>query len=828
MRYILLSISLLCAFSFQAQSLRKEFLLEKNWKFSRTDDANAVKPAFDDASWQSVTVPHDWAISGPFDGNADVQNVAIIQDGETEASLKSGRTGGLPFIGIGWYRLKFDAPDFDSGKHADIIFDGAMSNARVYLNGKEVGYWPYGYNSFHFDITPYLKSKDNVLAVRLENFPESSRWYPGAGLYRNVHVVITEKTHVPVWGTYITTPVVKAEYAKVKLKTKVDYAGKLPDNLRITTEIKDPRGIAVCRTESGVLTEYDDNAFEQNLTIIEPKLWSVESPTLYTAISTLYVNGKAVDEYSTRFGVRQLDIIPDKGMFLNGKPIKFQGVCNHHDLGPLGAAINVSALRRQLTILKDMGCNAIRTSHNMPAPELVRLCDEMGFMMMVEAFDEWQFAKCKNGYNRYFNEWAEKDMVNMLHQFRNNPSVVMWSIGNEVPGQASPAGVKTGRFLQDICHREDPTRKVTFGIDQGENAIKNHFASMIDVIGFNYRLPFYLPAYNTLAQSIVLGSETASTLSARGVYKFPVVRKNNAHYPDGQMSSYDVEHPWWSNLPEDDAVFHDDYPWCIGEFVWTGFDYLGEPTPYSNWPNHSSHFGIIDLAGIPKDRFYLYRSHWKPEEETLHILPHWNWKGREGEITPIFVYTNYPTAELFINGKSQGKRTKDESVTEANSNTEEAQKSFSRQKRYRLMWMDVKYEPGTVKVVAYDKTGKAVAEREIHTAGKPHHLVLKADRTQLSPDGKDLAFITVSAVDKDGNLCPDAADLVSFSVKGAGSYRAAANGDATCLDIFHKPQMHLFGGQLVAIVQSGENAGKISFEAKTAGVSSGKLELTVE
>ncbi|GHT63561.1 beta-galactosidase [Bacteroidia bacterium] len=825
MKVKLLFVLLLGASLVGTAQTRTEVLLEKNWKFSRTDAVEAVRPEFDDSKWQTVNVPHDWAIYGPFDGNADVQNVAIVQDGETKASLKAGRTGGLPFIGVGWYRVKFQAPGFGSGKKASILFDGAMSNARVYLNGQEVGYWPYGYNSFHFDISPYLKEKDNVLAVRLENFESSSRWYPGAGIYRNVHLVITEDVHIPVWGTQLTTPVVERDFAKVKLKTKVEYPGALPAKLSLVTEIKDGQQKMVSRGET-VLTKYDNRTFEQDLVVETPRLWSPATPDLYIAESKLYADGKLKDTYTTRFGIRKLEIIPDKGMFLNGEVIKFRGVCNHHDLGPLGAAINVSALRRQLMILKDMGCNAIRTSHNMPAPELVALCDEMGFMMMIEPFDEWDRAKCRNGYNLYFKDWAEKDMVNMLHNYRNNASVVMWSLGNEIPGQGTPAGARTARFLQDICHREDPARPCTMGIDNVEGAIKSHLASTLDVAGFTYRLQFYQKAYEELPQRIVLGSETASTISSRGVYHFPAARTTGQKYDDGQCSSYDLGDPGWSNLPDDDFVQHDDYPWCIGEFVWTGFDYLGEPTPYyNNWPNHSSMFGIIDLAGIPKDRYYLYRSHWNPTEETLHILPHWTWPGREGETTPVFVYTNYPSAELFVNGKSQGRVTKDESMTEAKTNSDEARQQLLRQRRYRLMWPDVKYEPGTLKVVAYDANGKSVAETELHTAGKPHHLELTADRTILDANGKDLSFITVKVVDRDGNLCPDAANSIRFKITGAGNYRAAANGDATNIEQFHLPTMSVFKGMLVAIVQSAEQPGKIQFEAEGKGLKKAALIL---
>lgn len=816
----------LCCLATLNAQVRQEFRLEKGWKFTRDDNPGFSATEFNDAAWQNVTVPHDWAIYGPFSSRNDVQEVAIAQDGQTEALEHAGRTGGLPFVGTGWYRTQFRLPGFTEGKKATILFDGAMSNARVYVNGHEAGYWPYGYNSFHFDITPYVKNGENTLAVRLENYPESSRWYPGAGLYRNVHVIVTGNAHIPAWGTYVTTPVITPGFAKVNLKTTVVRPSSVAaEKYNVVTEIKDKDNRTVA-TESTSLSEYDGNVAEQTLIVNNPELWDTETPVLYTAVTKLYEGDVLKDEYATRFGIRSIEIVPDKGFFLNGKRTVFKGVCLHHDLGPLGGAVNEAAIRRQLRILKDMGCNAIRTSHNMPAPELVRLCDEAGMMVMAETFDEWKNPKCKNGYNLYFDAWAEKDLTNLIRHYRNNPSVVMWCIGNEVPDQHIEGGPKVSRFLQDICHREDPTRPVTQGMDQPQAVINNNFAAVMDVAGFNYRPHMYPEAYKKLPQQIVLGSETASTVSSRGVYKFPVERKAMAKYDDHQSSSYDVEHCGWSNVPEDDFIQHEDLPYCIGEFVWTGFDYLGEPTPYyTDWPSHSSLFGIIDLAGIPKDRYYLYRSHWNKEKETLHILPHWNWKGREGETTPVFVYTNYPSAELFINGKSQGKRTKDLSVTVENSGSKEDAASLKRLKRYRLMWMDTKYEPGTVKVVAYDKDGQAVAEKEIRTAGKPHHIELCADRTQLDADGKDLSFITVKVVDKDGNLCPDDSRLISFKVKGAGSYRAAANGDAACTYIFHEPRMPLFSGMLTAIVQSGEKPGAIVFEASAKGVKGASLKL---
>lgn len=812
---------------------RSEFLLEKGWKFTRQDNAEFVNPVFDDSRWQSVTVPHDWAIYGPFSAQNDKQEVAIAQDGQQEAMEHAGRTGGLPFVGVGWYRTAFEAPAFAAGKKAFVQFDGAMSQAQVYLNGQKVGYWPYGYNSFYFDISKFMKpGEKNILAIRLENLPESSRWYPGAGLYRNVRILITEDAHIPVWGTYVTTPEVNREFAKVKVQTEVTLPdGADPAGYNLTTRLMNPNGEVITQLNTPLVQlPYNDGKVTQEFIIQKPALWSPDMPALYTAESRLLAGSELKDLYTTPFGIRSIEIIPGKGFYLNGERTVFKGVCNHHDLGPLGAAVNDAAIRRQIRILQDMGCNAIRTSHNMPAPELVKACDEMGMMLMAESFDEWNVAKCKNGYNLYFEEWAEKDLVNLVRHYRNNPSVVMWCIGNEVPNQWREGDGKIARFLQDICHREDPTRPVTQGMDAPDAVVNNNFAAVMDVAGFNYRPFRYQVNYKKLPQEIILGSETASTVSSRGVYKFPVERKAMAVYDDHQSSSYDVEHCGWSNLPEDDFIQHEDLPYCIGEFVWTGFDYLGEPTPYyTNWPSHSSLFGIIDLAGIPKDRYYLYRSHWNKTAKTLHILPHWTWPGREGEVTPVFVYTNYPSAELFINGKSQGKRTKDLSIGIDSSYTEAAQKSFERQKRYRLMWMDTRYEPGTLKVVAYDKAGNAVAEQEVYTAGKPHHIELSADRTRLQADGKDLAFINVRVVDKNGNLCPDDTRKIRFKVRGAGTYRAAANGNSASLESFQAPEMSLFSGQLTAIVQTAEQQpGPIYFEASAPGVKGAELEFISE
>ncbi|MFK8266906.1 DUF4982 domain-containing protein [Capnocytophaga cynodegmi] len=801
--------------------------LEKNWKFTREDNKNFSQISVNDKKWQNVVVPHDWAIYGPFDIENDVQRTAIKQDGQVAPIEHSGRTGGLPFVGVGWYRTSFDVADFNADKKVFIKFDGAMSNAEVFVNGQKAGQWHHGYNTFFLDVTPFVKAKNNSLAVRLENLTQQSRWYPGAGLYRNVHIITKNKTHIPIWGIQLTTPEIEKNFAKIQLKTEIESQNLF--NIEVETEIFNPKGEKIASDRKKYNEFIVNNKIQQDIYVKNPVLWDIQQPNLYKAVTKIYENGTLKDTETTTFGIRKIEIKPNDGLYLNGRKIKFQGVCMHHDLGAIGAAVNEAAIRRQIQIMQDMGVNAIRTAHNMPAPEYVRIADEMGMMLALESFDEWAIPKVENGYNRYFKDWAEKDLTNLVRHFRNNPSVVMWFIGNEVEEQSVQEGAKVARWLQDIIHKHDGTRPVSNGMDRPDHVFKNNMAATMQLAGFNYRPFRYQEAYKLLPQQIILGSETASTISSRGVYKFPVERKSMPKYEDQQTSSYDVEHCGWSNLPEDDWIQHEDLPYTIGEFIWTGFDYLGEPTPYYvEWPAHSSYFGAVDLAGLPKDRFYLYRSHWNKEAETLHVLPHWNWEGREGQVTPIFVYTNYPSAEVFINGKSQGKRSKDLNIPLDGSYAKEAQQSFERQKRYRLMWLDTKYEAGEVKVVAYDKNGKAVAEKIVKTAGKPHSLRLTADRNVITADGKDLSFITIEAVDKDGNLCPNVNDLVTFKVSGAGTYRAASNGDATSTDQFHLPKMHLFNGKLVAIVQSSEKAGEITFEAKSKVLKSSVIKVKTQ
>ncbi|MCK3683710.1 glycoside hydrolase family 2 TIM barrel-domain containing protein [Maribellus sp. YY47] len=806
MKPIIYFFAIICLLSACAtdQATRKVYTLDEGWKFINQDIENGQAAGLNTDDWETVRIPHDWAIKGPFDKEIDKQTVQIEQNQEKTATEKTGRTGALPYIGVGWYRNSFEVPELQKGNKVLLVFDGAMAEPQVFVNGNKVGEWKYGYAYFYFDITQFLHpGTENLLAVRLENQGESSRWYPGAGLYRKVQLIVKNDTSFKQWGTFITTPFVSEDHAQVNITSEID--GK---DIKVVTEIRDEDGKMVASASSEQLF---GNKTAQNLAVTQPKIWDTETPHLYYASMKLYSGSQLKDEQTIRFGIRDVKYERGKGLILNGKATKFKGVCLHHDLGPLGAAVNKAALKRQLTILKDMGCNAMRSSHNMPSLEQLELCDEMGFLFLAESFDEWKRPKVKNGYHRFFDEYAEKDVVNLVRATRNHPCIVMWSAGNEVPDQWGNEGIKRGKWLQDIFHREDPTRPVTVGMDQVANTLKNGFGAIWDIPGLNYRLPLYNEAYERFPQGFILGSETASTVSSRGVYKFPVEELKQKTYPDGQCSSYDLEACWWSNIPDEDFYWQDDFDWVIGEFVWTGFDYLGEPTPYDEyWPSRSSYFGICDLAGLPKDRYYLYRSRWNTKEPTLHVLPHWNWEGREGETIPVFAYTSYNSAELFVNGKSMGVQHKNKD---------------SLLKRNRLMWRDVKYEPGTIKVVALDDSGKPALEKEIHTAGAPHHLVLEADRKEIAADGMDLSYVTVSIVDKDGNLCPNAGNPLHFKVSGAGKYKVACNGDATSLEMFHLPTMKAFNGKLVVTVQSLEEAGAITLEVTGENLETGTVEL---
>lgn len=777
----------------------------KYWQFSH-----------DSIHWQSVTVPHDWAIKGPFDKKWDLQMVAIEQNGESEKTEKSGRSGALPWIGKGYYTTNIHL-DSIAGQYVELCFDGAMAEPVVYVNGKRAGSWAYGYAPFKVDITQYIKKGDNRVDVSLHNVDESSRWYPGAGLYRPVTLTVTDKVHLDPWKTFVKTQrITKVGTTKAVMSFNValagaskDFKGSLELSLidNTTGEKKDMHDLRI-----------DGKSFKGGFRVDNPKLWSPETPNLYTLKIALVDNdGKDLDNLSMRFGIRTIKVDSIHGFRLNGESRKIKGVCLHHDLGPLGAAVNKAAIIRQINQLKAMGCDAIRTSHNHPSQIQMDVCDSLGMMVMAESFDMWIYPKCKNGYARFFKDWSDKDITALVESNRNHPSVIMWSIGNEIPEQGSYEGRLIAEHLQNLCHKLDPTRPVTQGMDKAEDALKSGFAQVMDVPGFNYRVYKYDRNIKGLPCGFLLGSETASTVSSRGVYKFPVEWGQAKEDKDGQCSSYDVEWCLWSNLPEQDFMAMDDKPYTIGQFVWTGYDYLGEPTPYdAYWPSRSSYFGIMDLAGLPKDRYYLYRSVWNKQSHTLHVLPHWTWPGREGKVTPVFVYTDSPEAELFVNGKSQGRVRKDKAVRlephpaqESWIDPTEPDEARRYATRYRLMWPNVKYEPGELTVVAYDESGNRVGEETVRTALEAKALKLDMDRAELRKGVDDLAYVTVSLVDKNGTELPQADDRIDVEVSGAGSFKAICNGDATSLESFVEPTMKLFNGKLVVTVKAGDRKGTI-------------------
>ncbi len=769
-----------------AQSHR-EVTLDEGWQFSR-----------DKANWQSVTVPHDWAISGPFDKKWDLQVVAIKENGENVATEKSGRSGALPWIGKGYYKTTFTVPQ--AYNRAQLVFDGAMADPYVYVNGREAGHWAYGYNAFIVDVTPYIHADGsaNDLEVRLENKEESNRWYPGGGIYRPVKLVMTsERNALDQWGLYVNTLSIDGGNAVLQVEHQLADGSNLDGDYELAISLTDGAGNAIASKK----TRPDGlGHFATRMTVNNPALWSPETPNLYQITVVLTRQGHEIDRQTTRVGIRTVSFSKEGGFQLNGVRRSIKGVCLHHDLGPLGAAINKTALIRQIEMMKAMGADAIRTSHNMPSTMQMEVCDSLGMMVMAESFDGWKEPKVRNGYGSYWDEWWQQDIRNLVLNHRNHPSIIMWSVGNEIPEQWKTEGVKRYKDLIALCHHYDPSRMVTCGMDQPDGTIWCGFAQVADVPGYNYRVHKYQEMIERLPQGFILGSETTSTVSTRGHYCFPDTVAANKAWPDGQCSGYDVECCWWSNLPDDDWKMQDDYDWTVGEFVWTGYDYLGEPTPYDEyWPSRSSYFGICDLAGLPKDRYYLYRSHWNKQEHTIHLLPHWTWPDRKGKVTPVYCYTDYPSAELFVNGKSQGRITKSDTA---------------RLDRYRLRWRNVIYQPGELKVVVYDENGNKAGQEIVRTAGKPKRLVLEPERKTIKADGNDLAYITVSLVDKNGTLCPDAANRLQFSVTGAGTYKAACNGDATSLESFTEPQMSLFHGQLVVVCQAGKTPGVMTLTVK--------------
>ncbi len=810
------------------------------WRFARfgtmPGGSNRPEPdgmervAFDDAAWRELNLPHDWGIEGPFD-----QKLA-------------GRTGKLPWAGIGWYRKTFSVPTADRGKRIFLDIDGAMSDSTVWVNGVKAGGWPYGYNSYRVELTDHVKAgAKNVVAIRLDNKPVSSRWYPGGGIYRNTWLVKTGPVHVGHWGVYVTTPKVTAGRATVAVAVTIDNQSASEADVTLNHEIrflgKGGRGkpqLAVSGPGGKLTVEAGGSGVvKATLPVSGPALWDLETPNLYEVLTTVKQGDKVVDTYRTEFGIRSIAYHATKGFLLNGKPVRFNGVCNHHDLGPLGGAVNVRAIARQIELLQEMGCNAIRTSHNMPAPELLTLCDRMGMVVQDEAFDCWKTGKTTNDYSRFYKEWHERDLVNFIHRDRNHPCVVMWSTGNEVREQGKKADHRISQRLTDIFHREDPTRPVSVGCNNVRAGF-NGFQKTMDVFGYNYKGPNggYRKFHNANPRIPLYGSETASCVSSRGEYFFPV-SFNKAMGQGGRfhVSSYDLYAPPWAYRPDVEFVEQDKCPYVLGEFVWTGFDYLGEPTPYNldktnllNFtnpkdrarmkaqmakmgklaiPSRSSYFGILDLCGFKKDRFYIYQARWRPDLPMVHILPHWNWPERKGEVTPVHVYTSGDEVELFLNGKSLGRKKKGRF-------------------EYRLRWDDVVYAPGQLRAVAYKK-GKPWAKATMKTTGAVAGLQLTADRATITADGQDLSFVTAKVVDKDGLTVPRSHNSVQFSISGPGEIVATGNGDQTSHESFQATHRKVFNGLALVIVRAKPGqSGKITLTAKSDGLKSGSVTITAK
>jgi beta-galactosidase len=781
-----------------------------------------VTPAFNDSSWRQLDLPHDFGIEGPFIARGD------------------GATGKLPFFGVAWYRKHLSIPVTDVGKQIYLDLDGSMSYTAVWCNGQIVGGWPYGYSSWRVDLTPYVKpGADNVLSIRLDNLADSSRWYPGGGIYRNVWLTKTAPIHVGQWGTYLTTPDVTPDASPVALKVTVNNDSKTDAFVSVATRIfaLDAEGnrtgaaVASIAPVTSQVAAGKSATIETRGSVAKPKLWSPDTPNRYLAVTIVTQNDTVVDSYDTPFGIRTMKYDPNAGLLVNGKHYKLNGVCDHHDLGALGTAVNFRALQRQIQLLKVMGCNAIRTSHNPPTPELLDLTDQLGIMVLDEAFDTWGNNKRGNDYGggNLFNIWHEQDLRTLVRRDRNHPSVFAWSIGNEIREQREGSNSITGKELSAIVHSEDPSRPITAACD-GASSAANGFSTLLDVMGFNYKPDLYIPFHQNYPNQFFFSTESASTISSRGEYFFPVVtpgfgmicngdgrggQDNSSH----QMSSYDLYYPGHASSPDHEFFGQDHTPSCGGEFVWTGFDYIGEPSPWDggNAPSRSSYFGIIDLAGFPKDRFFIYQAHWRPDFPMAHILPHWNWPERVGQVTPVHVYTSGDEAELFLNGKSLGRKKK---IFEG------ATAQLNGQPAYRIRWDDVVYTPGELKVVAY-KAGKKWATDTVKTAGTAVQLQLKPDRATIAGDGHDLAFVKLTVADKNGLMVPRSMNPIHFEVTGPGVLVATDNGDATDLNIFSLPDRKAFNGLAMAIIKAKRGQpGTITVTATSAGLTTATAKIT--
>ena len=821
---IALSLLLLVFTSCKQSDLNTEpQSFNKNWLFFKGEAQGAEHINYDDTQWRILNLPHDWAIEGPFD-------------------IKyNARCGGLPFHGTGWYRKHFQIPKSAQGKHITLHFDGAMNNAKVYLNGQLVGHRPNGYIGFTINLSSHLNyGGDNVVAVKLTPEDLSSRWYPGAGIYRNTWLEINNKIHIPQWGTYITTPKITAKEADVNLNIEVNNVSKANRLIVVKSAIYNSQDVIVASVSDTINAKANSLVnLSQNTVVSNPELWDLDTPNLYVAKTMLYDDKSLIDTYHTTFGIRSIVYNSDSGFKLNNNTTRFQGVCLHHDLGPLGTAVNERATERQLEIMKRMGVNAVRTSHNPPSPEQVKLCDAMGIMMQVEAFDVWKKPKVENDYSKYFEDWHEQDLRDLIRTYRNNPSVVMWSIGNEIQEQADKVnGGRIAKELVAICKDEDPTRPTTAGFNYYRQPIKNGLAEAVDLVGWNYKPRKYKEVLSEYPQWIVYGSETSSTVSSRGVYHLPL-EKYRLH-PSLQITSYDFIGPPWAYPPDIEFEAIDSNPRHLGEFIWTGFDYLGEPTPYGgrdnstngywngHWPARSSYFGAVDLAGFPKDRFYLYQSQWT-KEPMVHLLPHWNWEGREDESIPVFVYTNAEEVELFLNGKSLGKKVKGKDKTPIPINFidwEGGRYKGDFLSPYRLMWK-VPYQKGKLSVKAYDKS-KLVAQAERITAGNPAKIRLIPDRSNIKANKDDLSFITVEVTDEQGNICPNASNNIHFEVSGVGVIAAVGNGNAASTASFQSNQRKAFQGKCLLVIKSIDKSGEINIKASAKGLTSESLMISAK
>ena len=791
---------------------RNVIRLKNDWKFQRGELKNAQDRAFDDSEWRGVTVPHDWAIEGPFSSDNDRQITTVIADGITIPQVHEGRTGGLPISGESWYRIYIKKAE--NNKRYALRFDAAMNRSEVYVNGRLVGGRPYGYSSFCLDITDFMSNdEENLVAVKLSPKDFSSRWYPGAGLFRNVYLIETAKVHTSYNGTYIISEIIDNK-AVVQVNCEIENHFDDKDAFIVKNVIKKDNVEIACCKELFVVKE--KAVYNTRIEIEKPILWDMDSPELYTVTTSIIDNDVILDEYDTNFGIRKIEFDKNKGFFLNGKHRKLKGVCMHHDLGALGGAVNKSALKRQMEIMKNMGCNSIRTSHNPPCVELLDICDEMGLVVLDEAFDEWRVPKTDNGYAEFFEEWATVDIGDMVKRDRNHPCVIMWSIGNEILDQREINGGETAKLLSDVCHKLDPTRPTTAGFNDPDNAIKNGLAKSVDIVGVNYKPHRYEEFHKNHPDWTFYGSETESCVSSRGEYYFPVIEHfEKSDEPriviEGRnhVSSFDMEGPQWAYSPEREFAAQDDFEFMLGEYVWTGFDYLGEPTPYrKHWPSHSSYFGIVDRVGLPKDRYYSYQAKWS-DTDVLHIFPHWNWQGRDIVEVHCYASEKFVSAELFVNGKSYG-------IKERNPQNEH--------ERYRFIFKDVKFEEGQVKVVAYDKNDKIAKVATKNTALEAYRIELTPERKVLQANGEDLSYVKVAVVDKNGNVCPWATDKISFEVTGEGKYIASDEGDQTSLRVFAEPYCNAFHGLCMAIVSSTENAGTMKINASAEGL----LRATVE